>query len=75
MKLNMHALLETPFRLDTVVSAPAPDGSDCEWQSYVISQGNNTITGLRLGAREDVVRQLDAMIENLNVRLGKAKQR
>jgi hypothetical protein len=73
----MHAVLETPFRLDVVAPVPAPDGGDGEWHRYVITQGSNTITGLRLGTGEEVRRQLDVMIENLNVRLGKqqAKQR
>jgi hypothetical protein len=77
MRSTMHTVLGTPFRLDLVAPVPAPDGGDSEWHRYVITQGSNTITGVRLGTREEVMRQLDVMIENLNVRLGKqqAKQR
>jgi hypothetical protein len=67
-KLENHALLEVPFRVDLISEAPAPDGSSDVWQRYVISQGTNTINGLRPGARGEVASQLEAMVARLNER-------
>jgi hypothetical protein len=60
--------VEQPFRLDEVVRAPAPDGSDSVWHRYVISQGENTIAGLREGKHVDVFAQAESMVERLNLR-------
>jgi hypothetical protein len=59
---------DMPFRVDLISDVPAPDGSKDIWQQYVISQGDNTITGLRPGARVEVARQLDEMVAQLNQR-------
>ena len=48
------AVIELPFRIETISAAAAPDGSSDVWQQYVISQGSNTITGMRPGSRADV---------------------
>jgi hypothetical protein len=64
----MEALLEHPFRLDVIAQVPAPDGSDAVWQRYVISQGTNTIVGLRTGSRADVLVQVEEMVARLNER-------
>ncbi len=71
--LSTEAVLETPFRIDLISQAAAPDGSDTVWQRYVISQGNNRIEGLRAGARADVVMQVENMVARLNERLGKLR--
>ncbi|WP_161811967.1 hypothetical protein [Steroidobacter agaridevorans] len=60
--------IEQPFRVDQVVRAPAPDGGDSMWHRYVISQGANTIAGLRAGKHVDVLSQVEAMVERLNLR-------
>lgn len=59
---------EQPFRIEEIVRAPAPDGSDSLWHRYVISQGTNTIDGLRAGKQVDVLSQVEAMVERLNQR-------
>lgn len=61
-----------PFRVDSIAQTNAPDGSEGEWHRYVISQGNNTITGVRAGTRAEVGTRLADMVECLNQRrLGK----
>ena len=62
------AVIELPFRIETISDAAAPDGSTDVWQQYVISQGSNTITGLRPGSRTDVETQLETMVAHLNLR-------
>ena len=60
--------VEQPFRIDEIVRAPAPDGSNSVWHRYVICQGTNTIAGLRAGGHMDVLAQVEAMVERLNQR-------
>jgi hypothetical protein len=60
--------VEQPFRIEEIVRAPAPDGSNSVWHRYVISQGTNTIAGLRAGVHVDVLSQVEAMVERLNLR-------
>jgi hypothetical protein len=62
------AVLELPFRIDLISEVPAPDGSKDVWHQYVITQGANTITGLRSGARVDVMSKLEEMVARLNER-------
>lgn len=70
-----EAMLEVPFKLDSLSPAPAPAGMDGVWHSYVIMQGTNRITGLRAGSRNEVSRQLDDMVERLNERrLGRQRK-
>lgn len=67
--IKLEALsVEQPFRIGEIVRAPAPDGSNAVWHRYQISQGTNTITGLRAGRHEDVFLQVEAMVERLNLR-------
>lgn len=71
-----EALLEVPFRLDSITPVAAPAGSEGIWHRYVISQGTNEITGLRAGTQAEVTRLVDDMIERLNERrLGKNKKK
>jgi hypothetical protein len=65
--------LGEPFRLHSIVEVPAPEGSEGEWQQYVIIQGINTITGLRAGTRSEVSVQIEGMVEHLNERFRKGK--
>lgn len=60
--------VEQPFRIEEIVRAPAPDGGNSMWHRYVISQGTNTIAGLRAGQHIDVLSQVEAMVERLNLR-------
>ncbi|HLS80064.1 MAG TPA: hypothetical protein VK025_01510 [Steroidobacter sp.] len=62
------AVLETPFRVESIEQTAAPAGSDGVWCCYVISQGTNQITGMRAGSRSQVAAQLDEMVERLNER-------
>jgi len=62
------AEIDLPFRVDLISEAPAPDGSSDIWHQYVISQGSNTITGMRPGARVEVAHQLAEMVQRLNER-------
>lgn len=71
-----EAWLETPFVLNSVTPATAPPGAEGVWHSYVISQGENQITGLRAGTKTEVMALVDAMIERLNERrIGKQKKK
>lgn len=71
-----EAWLEVPFVLNSVTPVAAPEGSDGVWHRYVISQGENEITGLRAGTHAEVTRLVDEMIERLNERrIGKQKKK
>jgi hypothetical protein len=61
-------VLELPFKVDSIARASAPDGGDGVWYSYVISQGTNTITGVRAGTQAEVTTLLHDMVERLNER-------
>jgi hypothetical protein len=67
-RLETLPVADVPFRVDLISEVPAPDGGSDIWQQYVISQGDNTITGLRPGARVEVASQLDEMVARLNQR-------
>jgi hypothetical protein len=49
-------------------------GAEGVWHSYVISQGPNTIAGVRAGTQTEVTMQLNQMVERLNERrMGKTR--
>lgn len=75
MKIEPQVVLEEPFRLDQVCEAAAPDGSKDVWFRYVISQGPNTITGLRPGPRAAALPQIEEMVARLNDRRMGKKQK
>jgi hypothetical protein len=60
--------VELPFKLESISKAPAPGGAAGVWHSYVISQGANTIAGMRVGTQAEVTTLLHDMIERLNDR-------
>ena len=60
--------VELPFKLDSISKAAAPGGAAGVWHSYVISQGANTIAGMRVGTQAEVTTSLHDMIERLNDR-------
>jgi hypothetical protein len=71
-----ETFLELPFKVDSISSTAAPAGAEGVWHSYVISQGTNTITGVRAGTHAEVSRLLQDMIERLNERrAGKRRAR
>ena len=60
--------MELPFKLESIAKAAAPGGADGVWYSYVISQGTNTIEGVRAGTHAEVTTLLHDMVERLNER-------
>jgi len=73
---STEAVLEWPFKVDSISRAAAPTGEVGLWHSYVISQGTNTIAGIRAGTHSEVTMLLEEMIERLNDRrAGRMKPR
>jgi hypothetical protein len=71
-----ETFLELPFKVDSICKATTPAGAEGVWHSYVISQGANTITGVRAGTHAEVTTLLHEMIERLNERrAGKKRSR
>jgi hypothetical protein len=71
-----ETFLERPFKLDSISRTAAPADAEGVWHSYVISQGTNTITGVRAGTQAEVTALLHDMIERLNERrAGKKRPR
>jgi hypothetical protein len=71
-----ETFLELPFKVESIASASAPAGAEGVWHSYVISQGTNTINGVRMGTHAEVTTLLHDMIERLNDRrAGKKRPR
>jgi hypothetical protein len=71
-----ETFLELQFKLDSISMAATPSGAEGVWHSYVISQGTNTITGIRAGTHAEVSLLLEDMIERLNERrAGKKRAR
>jgi hypothetical protein len=71
-----ETVLELPFKVESIAGTAGPDGAQGLWHSYVISQGSNTITGIRAGTYADVAVELQEMIERLNERrAGKTRSR
>jgi hypothetical protein len=67
------ATLESAFRLDSLEAVPPPDGCEGVWQRYVITQGDNTIVGMRCGTHSEVTLVLADYVERLNMRFNKQK--
>jgi hypothetical protein len=72
-----ETVLEWPFKVDSISRAAAPAGEAGPWHSYIISQGENTIAGIRAGTYTEVTTLLDEMVGRLNDRrrVGKSKPR
>ena len=60
--------VELPFKLESIAKATAPGGADGLWHRYVISQGANTIEGVRAGTHAEVTTLVHGMVERLNER-------
>lgn len=68
--------MELPFKLESICKATAPGDAAGVWHSYVISQGTNTITGMRVGTQAEVSTSLHDLVERLNDRrIGKFRPR
>ena len=63
-----ETVLELPFKVDSISRTAAPNGTEGIWHSYVISQGANTIAGIRTGTQAEVTILLEEMIDRLNER-------
>jgi hypothetical protein len=63
-----ETVLELPFKVDSIARTAAPSGTEGVWHSYVISQGPNTIAGIRTGTQAEVAVLLQEMVERLNER-------
>jgi hypothetical protein len=63
-----ESTVELPFKLDSISKATAPGGAAGVWHSYVISQGANTIAGMRVGTLAEVTTLLHDLVERLNER-------
>jgi hypothetical protein len=71
-----ETFLELPFKVDSISRTAAPPGAEGVWHCYIISQGTNTITGVRAGTHAEITTQLQDMIERLNDRrAGKKRPR
>ena len=66
---------ETPFCLESVDEVPAPEGQEGVWQRYVITQGANTIVGMRSGIHSEVSALLAQYVERLNLRFSKQQSK
>jgi len=60
--------VELPFKLESISKAAAPGSAQGVWHSYVITQGTNTIEGVRAGTHAEVTTLLHDMVERLNER-------
>ena len=72
---STQGLLGQPFRLDSITEVPPPEGGEGIWHKYVITQGSNTITGLRSGTRWDVRVFVESMVGRFNERFEKRPAR
>ena len=71
-----ETVLERPFKVDSISKAAAPTGAAGPWHSYIISQGANTIAGIRAGTHSEVTMLLEEMVDRLNDRrAGRTKPR
>jgi hypothetical protein len=68
MTMRTETAVELPFKLESITKAAAPDGAEGVWHSYVISQGTNTIAGVRAGTHAEVTLLVNDMVERLNAR-------
>ena len=60
--------VELPFKLESIAKTAAPVGAEGMWHRYIISQGTNTIEGVRAGTHAEVTTLVHDMVERLNER-------
>jgi hypothetical protein len=68
---HLNHAAETLFRLESVDEVAPPEGQVGVWQRYVITQGANTIIGMRPGISSEVSLLLEQQVERLNMRFAK----
>jgi hypothetical protein len=68
---SAHQTLQAPFCLTTLDEVAAPDGCEGIWHRYVITQGSNTIVGMRCGGQNEVSLMVKSIVERLNQRFAK----
>ncbi|HJY40699.1 MAG TPA: hypothetical protein VJ303_05675 [Steroidobacteraceae bacterium] len=66
---------DSPFRLESIDEVPPPEGQEGVWQRYVITQGANTIVGMRAGVQSEVSVLLAQHVERLNMRFAKQQSK
>ena len=62
---------QSPFALTTLDEVAPPEGCEGVWHRYVITQGSNTIVGMRCGAQPEVILMVNSIVERLNQRFAK----
>ena len=65
---STESTVQWPFKLESIAKAAAPGGAEGLWHRYVISQGKNTIEGVRAGTDAEVTTLVHDMVERLNER-------
>jgi hypothetical protein len=59
---STESTVELPFKLESIAKAVAPGGAEGVWHSYVITQGTNTIEGVRAGTHAQIPAEVEALI-------------
>src|SRR5689334_2439326 len=62
---------DTPFSLTALDEVAAPEGCEGIWHRYVITQGTNTIVGMRCGRQGEVSLMVNSIVQRLNLRFAK----
>ena len=68
---SAHEALQAPFCLATLDEVAAPEGCEGVWHRYVITQGTNTIVGMRCGGQSEVTLMVNSIVQRLNLRFAK----
>jgi hypothetical protein len=66
-----HPYFHPGHAAESIDEIAPPEGHDGVWQRYVITQGANTIVGMRPGVLADVSLLLEQQVERLNLRFAK----
>jgi hypothetical protein len=68
VRIATRGSADIAYRLQSLDETPAPPGQDGIWQRYVITQGGNTIVGMRAGMRAEVSVTVAGFVDRLNAR-------
>jgi hypothetical protein len=75
VRVATRGAAQANYQLQSVDEAPAPPGEVGVWQRYVITQGGNTIVGMRAGPRAEVSLIATGFVDRLNARFVKQQAR
>jgi hypothetical protein len=75
VRVATRGAAEATYQLQSVDEAPAPPGQVGIWQRYVITQGGNTIVGMRAGLPAEVSLVAAGFVDRLNARFLKQQAR